>query len=227
MPERSPEALSARRTSRALVSRDAQGPLERLRDHEPAGPEEARDLERIVSFVERKEDPFDRTDPEGHLTGSGLVASRELDRVVLMHHRKLDMWLQCGGHAEDDESDARRVALREAREETGLRPLEPHPHWPGLVDVDVHEIPATDAMPEHLHLDLRFVLAADPSQQPTAPDGEAHEVRWFRLEEARSLDLDEGLQRLLWKLRSIRVDAGLDARTRHHSPERSGALHDG
>lgn len=200
----------------AVAGRD---PLaETLADHQPAGPEEAEHLERIRAFAERKQAPFDRTDPEGHLVASGLVASPDLDRVVLLHHRQLGMWLQPGGHAEAEERRPRAIALREAREETGL-PVEPHPLWEGLVDVDVHEIPAAEEMPAHEHLDLRYLLVADPSDEPAAPPEEAREVRWFDVDEARrKLELDEGLQRLLWKVRSIRVDAGLDRATERVQP---------
>lgn len=199
-------------------------PLEdELASHAPAGPDEARDLERIRAFVERKADPFDREDTEGHVVASGLVTSPELDQVVLLHHAALDMWLQTGGHAQPGERSGHRIARREAVEETGFAEIEPHPQWPDLIDVDVHEIPATDAMPAHLHLDLRYLFVADPSLEPTVPEDEAHQVRWFDVETARqTLDLDPGLQRLLWKVRSLRIDAGHEAETveprRRHEP---------
>lgn len=179
-----------------------QAALETLADHAPADEDEARDLETMVAFARTRDDPFDRGDTEGHLVASGLVASPSLDRVVLLHHRTLGMWLQPGGHAEPGDRSAQQAALREAREETGLD-VEPHPTHPGLLDVDVHEIPATDGFPAHLHLDLRYLLVADPDHPPEAPADEAHEVRWFELDEALSLELDEGLIRLLDKVRAL------------------------
>lgn len=173
-----------------------------LAAHEPADPDERADLERMRSFAERKDQPFDRTDPEGHFTGSGLIADPRLEQVVLIRHNQLDMWLQCGGHAEGPETCGIEVALREAREETGLA-VAPHPAQPGLVDVDVHEIPATETMPEHLHLDLRYLLVADPSRQPKPPEAEASKADWFSWAGASKLDLDEGLQRLLAKARDL------------------------
>lgn len=158
----------------------------------------------MLAFARSRKRPFDRTDTEGHLVASGLVASRSLDQVVLLHHRQLDMWLQCGGHAEADDLSARQTALREAREETGLA-VEPHPAHPGLLDVDVHEIPATDSFPAHLHLDLRYLLVADATSAPEAPEDEAHEVRWFDVTEALELDLDDGLRRLLEKVQGLAV----------------------
>lgn len=183
-----------------------------LEGHHPAGPREAEAVERVRRFMEATEAPLDRSNEDGHVVASGLVGSRTLDRVVLLHHRALDRWLQCGGHAEPDERQPQEVARREALEETGFERVDDHPLWEGLLDVDVHEIPATSGMPAHIHMDLRFLFEADPEQTPRPPDGEAHEARWFPLEEARrSLALDEGLQRLLWKAHSLRVDAGYDA----------------
>lgn len=179
--------------------------LAALIEHAPEGPSEAKDLETTLAFARSRKQPFDRTDTEGHLVASGLVASPELDRVVLLHHRQLDTWLQCGGHADPEDITAKRTALREAREETGLT-VEPHPAHPDLLDVDVHEIPATDSFPAHLHLDLRYLLVADPAGTPEAPADEAHEVAWFELDEARALELDEGLVRLLGKVETLASD---------------------
>lgn len=183
-----------------VTRRDAA--LAALIDHAPGGRREAEDLETTLAFARSRKQPFDRTDTEGHLVASGLVASPELDQVVLLHHRQLDMWLQCGGHADPDDATAQQTALREAREETSLA-VEPHPAHPDLLDVDVHEIPATDSFPAHLHLDLRYLLVADPTKQPEAPADEAHEVAWFELEEARALELDGGLLRLLGKVKVL------------------------
>lgn len=186
--------------------------LDLLERHQPAGPREGEAVEHVRTFVEAADAPLDRFNEAGHVVASGLVASRTLDRVVLLHHRGLDRWLQCGGHAEPGETRPCKVARREALEETGFERVEVHPLWEGLLDVDVHEIPATSRMPAHLHMDLRFLFQGDPDQAPSPPEGEAYEARWFPLDEARrSLALDGGLQRLLWKVHSLRVDAGHEA----------------
>lgn len=186
--------------------------LDLLERHQPAGPREEEAIKHVRTFVEAADAPLDRFNEAGHVVASGLVASRTLDRVVLLHHRGLDRWLQCGGHAEPGETRPRKVARRETLEETGFEHVDEHPLWEGLLDVDVHKIPATSRMPAHLHMDLRFLFQGDPEQVPRPPEGEAHEARWFPLDEARrSLALDEGLQRLLWKAHSLRVDAGHEA----------------
>jgi 8-oxo-dGTP pyrophosphatase MutT (NUDIX family) len=171
-----------------------------LSDHEPVDEAEAESRKRVLDHLAGAEAPMDRTDAFGHVVASGLVASPDRERIVLLHHRQLGMWLQPGGHAEPDETRPRAVAEREAREETGLA-VAPHPDRPGLVDVDAHRIPASEAMPEHWHFDLRYVFQADPGEEPVVPDAEGHEVRWFDAEAALAeLELDEGLQRLIGKI---------------------------
>jgi 8-oxo-dGTP pyrophosphatase MutT (NUDIX family) len=175
--------------------------LESLARHRPADPSEARDLLVIRAFVERHPDPFDRRIREGHLTGSALIVARDGSRVLLLHHRKLQRWLQPGGHADAGETAGEAVALREAREETGLEQLELHPEAPRPLDVDVHEIPARDAEPAHQHLDLRYLVLAHPDRALRRADAEASELRWFAWDELGALDLDPGLRRALVKAR--------------------------
>ena len=137
--------------------------IEALRRHTPADTEEARDRDRIVAFVARHERPFDRATREGHLTGSAITVSAHGSQVLLLHHRKLDRWLQPGGHGDPGETTGEEVALREALEESGITGLALHPTAPRPLDVDVHDIPARGDEPAHEHLDLRYlVVAPDP-----------------------------------------------------------------
>lgn len=175
-----------------------------LTRHVPADAEEAADVERIRDFVRRHADPFDRRIREGHLTGSALVVAAGGDRVLLLHHRKLGRWLQPGGHADPGETDGEEVALREAREETGIEGLVFHPEAPRPLDVDVHDIPARGGEPAHEHLDLRYlVLAPDGASELTAAPAESRVLRWARWDELEALGLDHGLRRALAKARRI------------------------
>jgi len=164
-------------------------------------PDEAAVAERVRALVAAHPDCFERRCAPGHVTGSAFVVSPDLRRCLLVHHRKLDRWLQPGGHA-DGEGDLAAVALREAREETGLAGLsfatgsgEPLPF-----DLDVHQIPALGGEPAHEHHDVRFLLIADPAEPPRASD-ESHAARWFDLDE---LPAEESLARMARKLRARR-----------------------
>jgi 8-oxo-dGTP pyrophosphatase MutT (NUDIX family) len=170
---------------------------DRLRQHTPKDAKEAGDLAEILAFAHHHSDPFDRGIVEGHFTGSAIVVSAAGDRVLLLHHRKLRRWLQPGGHAEPGEREGEVVALREAREETGVVDLALHPSAPRPLDVDVHPIPARGPEPSHKHLDLRYLVVAPADAPLRRLPSEVRAVRWFSWAELESVDLDPGLHRAL------------------------------
>jgi len=122
--------------------------LKLLGDYQPYDKDERDMYEMLVRFVENEDQCFERGLRIGHITGSAWIVDRERSHVLLTHHRKLDRWLQLGGHA-DGEADVLAVALREAREESGLEAVTPLLDTP--YDVDVHPIPARGDEPRHLH----------------------------------------------------------------------------
>jgi 8-oxo-dGTP pyrophosphatase MutT (NUDIX family) len=144
-------------------------------------------------------DCFERTHRAGHVTGSAWVVDRAGEAAVLTHHRKLGKWLQLGGHADGD-SDIRRVARREAVEESGLTEIESASDR--IYDVDVHEIPARGAEPAHLHYDVRFAFYADRNARPAASE-ESHAVAWVPLAEIERFAIDDSVRRLAAKTRSL------------------------
>ncbi len=92
---------------------------------------------------------------------------------LLTHHRKLGLWLQPGGHA-DGNRDLAAVALREAREETGVAGLT---IVPAVFDLDRHRIPAHGGVPAHWHYDVRFVVRAAADERYVVSD-ESHALAW-------------------------------------------------
>ena len=176
---------------------------EALRRHAPADGEEARDRGQILAFVLRHEHPFDRAILEGHLTGSAITVSADGSCVLLLHHRKLDRWLQPGGHGDPGETTGEEVALREALEESGIRGLALDLTAPRPLDLDVHDIPARGNEPAHEHLDLRYLVVAPPDAVVSPDLAELHEIRWVPWDEVDPLFPDHGLRRALAKARAI------------------------
>ncbi len=168
-------------------------------------PEESEVATRIRRLVRSSPDCFQRTCRPGHVTGSAWVLSHDRRRCLLVHHGKLDRWLQPGGHA-DGESAIEEVALREVREETGLVDLK-LPTIDGLLvplDLDVHLIPARfDAdgniqEDAHEHHDVRFLIIAH-ADQAIAISEESHDLGWFTREEVLQLTDEESVLRMLRK----------------------------
>ncbi|MET0231548.1 MAG: NUDIX hydrolase [Rhodanobacteraceae bacterium] len=130
------------------------------------------------SFLRSASTVFERAHRVGHFTGSAWLVSRDGERVLLTHHRKLNAWLQLGGHADGD-ADLSRVALREAEEESGLSDLVVERE---IFDIDRHRIPARADEPEHWHYDVRYVVRATQGETFVVGD-ESHDLAWRAVNE--------------------------------------------
>jgi 8-oxo-dGTP pyrophosphatase MutT (NUDIX family) len=152
-------------------------------------------LDDYSAFARTHPDCCERTCVPGHFTGSAFVVSADGRRTLLTHHRKLDRWLQPGGHADGD-ADLARVALREAEEETGLRDLVVEPD---VFDLDRHAIPARKVDPEHWHYDVRFVVRATGSEEFVVSE-ESHDLAWREIGEvAEDPHVDDSVRRMARK----------------------------
>ncbi|MGI8906039.1 MAG: NUDIX hydrolase [Candidatus Sumerlaeaceae bacterium] len=174
---------------------------DRVVEYGAIGSTESQHRGTILSFLQSHHDPFDRAHLHAHLTGSALIVSFDGTRVLLGYHRKLSRWLQMGGHGEPGETDPLVVAMREAREESGVHDLRLDSRAPAPIDVDVHTIPARCDVPEHLHLDIRFLLRAPADAAPACHLDEQDDLRWFLWDEVEYLELDPSLVRLIAKAR--------------------------
>ena len=169
-----------------------------LESYVPADDAEAAHVRAVRALLASGVDPWARTTfVPGHLTGSAFVVAISSGRVLLHRHRKLDRWLQFGGH-DEGERDVLATAVREAREESGLEAIVPA-HAAIPLDVDVHAIPTNAREPAHLHHDVRFLLTVAEEARGPLADDESDELAWLTFDDAARL-LDEGGRRALRKI---------------------------
>jgi 8-oxo-dGTP pyrophosphatase MutT (NUDIX family) len=159
----------------------------------------------IIAFINSTPDCFDRVHHAGgHVTGSALLFSRDLKKVLLNHHKIFDCWMQFGGHA-DGESNIENVALREVIEESGISSLKRL--GTGIVDIDIHLVAANDEKeePEHKHYDVRYFFTVTDDSDFTVSD-ESIDLCWCSYEEACERVSGRGVLRMLekWKERYAR-----------------------
>lgn len=136
-------------------------------------PDEAESAALFLALLDDGLDPFVRERVAGHFTASSWLVDRTGMRVLLTHHRKLDRWLQLGGHADGDR-DLTQVALREAQEESGLGGLQVERE---LFDIDRHWIPERGDVAGHWHYDARYVVHAGADEDYVVGD-ESLDLAW-------------------------------------------------
>lgn len=155
-----------------------------LRAFRPWNGQEERDRALLLRLLEEDRAPYGREDP-AHLTASAWVVSPDRRQVLLAYHNLYDSWAWLGGHA-DGERDLLAVALREVREESGLeevRPVSTDIYSVEILTVDGHEKRGR-YVSSHLHLNVTFLLEADPAAPIHNKPDENSRVGWFGLEEA-------------------------------------------
>jgi 8-oxo-dGTP pyrophosphatase MutT (NUDIX family) len=135
-----------------------------------------------------------RTSLPYHWTASAWIVDARHQEVLLLMHPKLGRWLQPGGHADGD-GDLPRVAVKEAREETGIAALRLDSDE--IFDLDVTPIPARGPEPAHFHVDARYLIGAD-RDAPLDPSREAISVSWVRIDSLLDAE-DAGLRRMAAK----------------------------
>lgn len=177
-------------------------PLATLGGYHPSGDAERAAWPRVEQLL-ASGDPWDRSRPL-HLTASALVFDATSARVLLRWHRHLRRWLQVGGHGDPGERDPWQVALREAREETGLddlAALEPGSRA-RPVHVAVVPVPARAGEAAHEHADIRYLLATHRPQE-ARPESPGAPLRWLTVVEAEREAEDDNLTELLKRAEAV------------------------
>lgn len=139
---------------------------------------------------------FYRDHLPGHLTGSAWITNTFFTKVLLVHHTKLNKWLQPGGHA-DGEENIMDVAFKELKEETGLKRVALNRD--AIFDIDIHTIPARNDFPAHLHYDVRFLFASDETDTVVV-NQESHEAKWISLADLGKYTREKSILRMKEKL---------------------------
>ncbi len=152
--------------------------------------EEKKFIEECITFMAAHPSCFERS-CKGHFTGSAWVVNHDYSRVLLTHHKKLNRWLQLGGHADGD-TNIQRVALREAREESGTEKIELLIST--IFDIDIHPIPSACER----HYDIIYLLHADKDATIEISD-ESHALAWVPLEDITHYTQERSIIRKLEK----------------------------
>ena len=149
----------------------------------PVNEQEETDKTTLLRWLQSDADISTRDNLDGHLTASAWVVNPERTHVLMAYHKLYNSWAWLGGHADGD-WDLRRVAEKEAQEESGIktvRPVSTEPISLEILTVNGHEKKGK-YVPCHLHLNLTYLFEADPEQELACKPDENTGVAWLDMD---------------------------------------------
>lgn len=158
-----------------------------LEDYVPYNEQEEKDKSVMLYLLETAQDIFSRENKTAHFSSSAWVLNKEHTKLLMIYHNIYDSWSWTGGHADSDR-DLLAVALREAKEETGIEDIKAvmdSVFSIEILTVDGHE-KRGEYVPSHLHLNVTYLLEADEEETLRIKPDENSGVKWFTLEEAET-----------------------------------------
>lgn len=172
-----------------------------LNNYVPFNSQEQADLEVLKDSLIGQRDVFTRSNKVCHFTASSWIVSRNYDKVIMIYHNIYNSWSWTGGHA-DGETDLLSVAVREAKEETGLSSIQP-------VSSDIYSVEVLtvnshvknqQVVSSHLHLNVTYLLVADTAEPLVVNQQETSGVKWVNISEAVGLCCEVEMKPIYQKL---------------------------
>ena len=175
--------------------------IQDIKKYIPVNEQESKDKEIIIDFINKNEDVLTRENEVAHLTSSGFIVNKNRDKVLMIHHNIYNSWGWTGGHADGD-SDLLEVAIKEAKEETGIinvRPIIDDICCIDILTVKGH-IKKGKYVAPHLHLSVAYVLEADEAEEVKVKEDENSGVKWVDIDRVLELTDEEHMKDVYSKL---------------------------
>ena len=175
--------------------------IQDIKKYIPVNEQESKDKEIIIDFINKNEDVLTRENEVAHLTSSGFIVNKNRDKVLMIHHNIYNSWGWTGGHADGD-SDLLEVAIKEAKEETGItnvRPIIDDICCIDILTVKGH-IKKGKYVAPHLHLSVAYVLEADETEEVKVKEDENSGVKWVDIDRVLELTDEEHMKDVYSKL---------------------------
>ena len=183
-----------------MSAKNRQQLLDEIAAYHPFNEQEERDKNLISQWIEQNEDAFSRKNVVAHVTASAWVVNKDRSKVLMVYHNIYNSWSWLGGHA-DGETDLLKVALKEAREESGIyhvKPVSEKIYSLEVLTVDGH-VKRGEYVSSHLHLNVTYLLQAEETDVLHIKEDENSNVGWFSLEDAVAASTEPWFQEHIYR----------------------------
>ena len=175
--------------------------LREIEHYEPYNEQEARDKNVMLGFLKNQDNVLTRENEIAHFTASAWVLNEKRDKVLMIYHNIYDSWSWTGGHA-DGEENLLGVAIKEVKEETGLREVQPIQKAIFSLEILTVEghLKNEKYVPSHLHINCTYLLEASDEEELSVKPDENQGVRWMDIETCAKVSKEPSMQKIYRKL---------------------------
>lgn len=182
-----------------------------IRNYNPYNEQEKKDKEIILYCIDTFDDVLTRQNEVAHITSSAFIVNKNRDKVLMVYHNIYNSWSWTGGHA-DGEEDLLAVAIREVKEETGIKNV--YPVTSNIFSIEIltvvgHEKFGKYVSP-HLHLSVAYLVEADENEALIIKEDENSGVKWIPIYKINEYSNEPHMQKvydkLLEKIRLLNAD---------------------
>lgn len=167
----------------------------------PVNEQEGKDKEIIVNCIEKFDDVLTRANEVAHLTSSMFVINKAKDKALMIYHNIYKAWGWTGGHA-DGESDLLSVAIREVKEETGVKNV--YPVTEDIISLDIlavlGHVKKGKYVAPHLHLSVAYLGYVDEDEELIIKPDENSGVKWIPIDKISECSDEEHMQKVYEKI---------------------------
>jgi ADP-ribose pyrophosphatase YjhB (NUDIX family) len=174
--------------------------IKEIKEYTPYNDQEATDKEAILYSIDNFNNLLTRENPLAHITSSGYIVNKDKTKVLMIYHNIYNSWSWTGGHADGD-NDLLYVAIKEAKEETGVKNIKALDSK--IFSLDVLPVPAHikrgKFVSSHLHLSVAYLLEADENDELIIKEDENSGVKWIPIDEVRIYSTEPDMIKLYEK----------------------------
>ncbi len=182
--------------------------IDEIKHYIPENEQEKLDQQLILDYLTQHHNGLTRENVVAHLTVSSWILNQSHNRVLLAYHNIYNSWSWTGGHADGD-GNLLKVAIKEAKEETGIHTIRP-------LSQDIFSIESLCVnghmkrgryVSSHLHLNVTFLLEANDEEPLIVKEDENKKLSWFTFEEALQAPNEEWMVEFIYEKLTHKVIA--------------------